>query len=237
MNIKDYYNFVLYGDSISKGVVYDEVKGRYIVLKESFANIVSDNLKGVIHNLGKFGNNIIRGQQKLEADVLKRNPDIVLIEFGGNDCDFDWDAIANNPEGSFSPKTELTVFENTLNSIVDYFKKLDIIPLLMTLPPLDSDRYFKWVCKNNSDAEKNVLKWIGDINRIFHWQEQYSVKVEEAAKRNNVQLIDVREAFLNHNEYNRYLCIDGIHPNKEGHKLIAERVMEYLNCNFKFLLR
>jgi lysophospholipase L1-like esterase len=237
VNIKDYYNFVLYGDSISKGVVYDEIKGRYVVLKESFANIIADNLKGAIHNMGKFGNNITRGAQKLESDVIKRNPDIVLIEFGGNDCDFDWDAIASNPQGSYAPKTELNTFESTLNSIIDLFKQLNIIPVLMTLPPLDSNRYFKWVCKNDSNAEKNVLQWIGDINRIFYWQEQYSRKVEEAAKKNNIQLIDVRNAFLNQKEYNKYLCIDGIHPNKEGHKLIADKVMEYFNSNFRFLLR
>ncbi|WP_163192796.1 SGNH/GDSL hydrolase family protein [Clostridium thermarum] len=237
MNIKDCYNLVLYGDSISKGVVYDEIKGRYVVLKENFANIIADNLKGVMYNLGKFGNNIIRGAQKLETDVLKRNPDIVFIEFGGNDCDFDWDAIAANPEGNYMPKTELSTFESTLNNIIDYFKKLNIFPVLMTLPPLDSNRYFKWVCKNDSKAEDNVRQWLGDINRIFHWQEQYSVKVEETARKNNIELIDVRNAFLDQKEYNRYLCIDGIHPNKEGHKIIADKVMEYLNSNLSFLLR
>ena len=110
MKIKDYYNFVVYGDSISKGVVYDEVKERYVVLKENFVNLVGNNLKAAIHNRGKFGNNIIRGQEKLEKDVLKRDPDILLIEFGGNDCDYDWQAIANNPEGEFSPKTDLELF-------------------------------------------------------------------------------------------------------------------------------
>lgn len=237
MKIKEYYNFVVYGDSISKGVVYDEVKERYVVLKENFVNLVGNNLKAAIHNRGKFGNNIIRGQEKLEKDVLKRDPDILLIEFGGNDCDYDWQAIANNPEGEFSPKTDLELFSKTLNNIIDYCRKLNILPMLMTLPPLDSKRYFKWVSKKDRKAEKNILKWLGDVNRIYYWQEQYSKKVAEVAKENDVELIDVREAFLKEKEYSKFLCIDGIHPNKEGHKLIAKKVMDYFNKNLNYILR
>lgn len=237
MKIKDYYNFVVYGDSISKGVVYDEAKERYVVLKENFVNLVGNNLKAAIHNRGKFGNNIIRGQEKLEKDVLKRDPDILLIEFGGNDCDYDWQAIANNPEGEFSPKTDLELFSKTLNNIIDYCRKLNILPMLMTLPPLDSKRYFKWVSKKDRKAEKNILKWLGDVNRIYYWQEQYSKKVAEVAKENDVELIDVREAFLKEKEYSKFLCIDGIHPNKEGHKLIAKKVMDYFNNNLNYILR
>lgn len=237
MKIKEYYNFVVYGDSISKGVVYDEVKERYVVLKENFVNLVGNNLKAAIHNRGKFGNNIIRGQEKLEKDVLKRDPDILLIEFGGNDCDYDWQAIANNPEGEFSPKTDLELFSKTLNNIIDYCRKLNILPMLMTLPPLDSKRYFKWVSKKDRKAEKNILKWLGDVNRIYYWQEQYSKKVAEVAKENDVELIDVREAFLKEKEYSKFLCIDGIHPNKEGHKLIAKKVMDYFNNNLNYILR
>jgi len=237
VKIKDYYNFVVYGDSISKGVVYDEAKERYVVLKENFVNLVGNNLKAAIHNRGKFGNNIIRGQEKLEKDVLKRDPDILLIEFGGNDCDYDWQAIANNPEGEFSPKTDLELFSKTLNNIIDYCRKLNILPMLMTLPPLDSKRYFKWVSKKDRKAEKNILKWLGDVNRIYYWQEQYSKKVAEVAKENDVELIDVREAFLKEKEYSKFLCIDGIHPNKEGHKLIAKKVMDYFNNNLNYILR
>ena len=109
--------------------------------------------------------------------------------------------------------------------------------MLMTLPPLDSKRYFKWVSKKDRKAEKNILKWLGDVNRIYYWQEQYSKKVAEVAKENDVELIDVREAFLKEKEYSKFLCIDGIHPNKEGHKLIAKKVMDYFNNNLNYILR
>lgn len=75
------------------------------------------------------------------------------------------------------------------------------------------------------------------MNRIYYWQEQYSKRVEELAAENKVELIDVRETFLKEKEYSKYLCIDGIHPNKEGHKLIANKVMDYLNNNLQYILR
>ncbi len=237
MNIKEGYHYAVYGDSISKGIIYDEEKCRYVILKESFIGLVENRLKGVISNMSKFGNNIIRGKQKLESDVIKRTPDIALIEFGGNDCDFNWDAIAKDPNVDHRPTTDLCVFEKTLNSIIDYFRNLHIVPVLMTLPPLEPSRYFKWVCKNDSDAEKNVLFWLGNIRKIYTWHEQYNSKIVEIANRNNIELLDVRAAFLNQGDYGQYMCIDGIHPNAEGHKLIAKNILEYVNSNYNFLLK
>jgi hypothetical protein len=48
MNIKDTYNFLLYGDSISKGVTYDEEKGRYVTIKDNYAALLQDKLKGIL---------------------------------------------------------------------------------------------------------------------------------------------------------------------------------------------
>lgn len=237
MNLKECYNFVVYGDSISKGIVYDDTSERYVVLEKNFTSIVGNKLKCVIYNMGKFGNNIVRGQQRIEKEVIKKNPDFVLIEFGGNDCDFDWQAVAENPKAEHEPKTDLSLFQKTLDNIIQYFRNLNIIPVLMTLPPLDSDRYFKWICKNDPKVEEQVLLFLGSTNAIYTWQEQYSKKIEETARRDNAILIDVREAFLSQKDYSRYLCVDGIHPNEEGHKLIADKILEYINSNYSFLLK
>ena len=237
MNYKENYNFVAYGDSITKGVVFDNERGRYVVLKDNFINLVQNKVKGAIYNMGKFGNDIIRGKQKLEKDVIKKHPDIVIIEFGGNDCDFDWEAVAKDPKGIHEPKTDLNLFENTLNDFIDYFRKLNITPVLMNLPPLEPERYFKWICKQDPVAEKNVLSWLGTINKIYTWQEQYSDKVVQVAKKCGTEFIDIRTAFLKEKDIGKYICIDGIHPNNFGHKLIAESIMEYLNLNYKFLLK
>ena len=61
---KNNYNITLLGDSISKGVIYDDNKGRYVLIEDSFCNIVQNKLKAAVHNAGKFGSTILRGSKK-----------------------------------------------------------------------------------------------------------------------------------------------------------------------------
>ena len=35
-------------------------------------------------------------------------------------------------------------------------------------------------------------------------------------------------SFLEKKNYSRFLCEDGIHPNEEGHKLIAEAIKQHI---------
>lgn len=157
MEIKDSYIFVAYGDSITKGIIYDDEKSKYTTLKENFTNIIESKIKGTVYNAGKFGSTIIRGVSKMYNDVIKKSPDIVLIEFGGNDCDYKWDDIAKNPEMKYKPNTDIIIFRETLRTMINTLKMNHILPVLMTLPPLDPLKYFNWIAKEDYSAEKNIL--------------------------------------------------------------------------------
>jgi lysophospholipase L1-like esterase len=237
MDIKKDYNYMLYGDSILKGVVYDESKCKYTVLEKSFGNILQDRLKGVVNNAARFGNTIIRGTSKLQNEVKKNNPDIVLIEFGGNDCDFNWEEVAENPSGDHVPKTDFNVFEKMLRSMIESLDKVNIVPVLLTLPPIDADRYFKWVSRNSAAMGSSILEWLGSVNKIYWWQERYNSIVLSLAQETRTRWIDIRSAFLRYPDYTRLICVDGIHPNEWGHTVIAEKILEYISSNYEFLLR
>lgn len=43
MDIKEVYKFLLCGDSISKGVIFDETKGKYTVLKDNYVSLLEKN--------------------------------------------------------------------------------------------------------------------------------------------------------------------------------------------------
>lgn len=236
MELKEKYNFLLYGDSISKGIVYDEERKKYVTLDQSFANIIKQKLKGVLYNSGRFGNTIIRGEKKLEQALIKSSPDIALIEFGGNDCDFKWEEICKNPDRDHEPNTNLGVFKDTLINIIDTFKKFDIVPVLMTLPPLDPDRYFKWITQNNPIKASSILAFLGSVNELYLWHEKYNFAIIDVVEKTKALCIDVRSAFLKEVDYSKFICIDGIHPNEEGHKLIADTIMEYVKLNYKYLM-
>jgi acyl-CoA thioesterase I len=237
MNEKDNYNFVLYGDSISKGVVYDDKKEKYIVSEESYSNLLQNTLKGVVHNASRFGNTIIRAAGKLQNDVLKKNPDIVVIEFGGNDCDFKWEEIAQNPHGRHEPNTDFNIFGKSLKALIELLESTGIVPVLMTIPPLDADRYFKWISKNSTFIGEKILTWLGSISKIYWWQERYNSAIISIAQETKTRWIDIRSAFLKTPDFRQFLCLDGIHPNNQGHRLIADKIMEYIKLDYRFLLR
>ena len=237
MDKKDDFVVVAYGDSITKGVVYDTEKSRYSTLKDSFINILASNINGSVYNAGKFGSTIVRGINKMYKEVVNKSPDIVLIEFGGNDCDFNWTEVASNPDIEHKPNTDLTTFRNTLLTLISKLKKDNVVPALMTLPPLDPLKYFKWIGKGDLLAEKNILNWLGTKDTLFTWHSSYNDMIREVATATNTVLIDVRTEFMKCTNYSDFLCLDGIHPNNRGHKLIANTLLSFLKDNYNYLLQ
>ena len=233
---KDRYTIVVYGDSIARGVIYDEEKQKHSLLLESFTNLLRVHLKGVVYNAAKFGSTIVEGLHRLQDDVLKRKPDIVLIEFGGNDCDYHWDRIVENPSGGFQPNTNCSTFYDLLSGLVKKLDSMKIVPVLVSLPPLDPDKYFRWISHNSDQAGKNILQFIGNVSHIYSWHERYNAAILRVAEETRTRLIDIRSAFLQKDDYTKLICMDGIHPNREGHKVIADKILQYIQSNYTFLL-
>lgn len=229
--------YMISGDSISKGVVLDEVRNKYVVLEDNYVALLQNKLKGAVHNTARFGNTLLKGFGHLKRDVLKEKPDVVLIEYGGNDCDFNWNEIAENPEGDHTPKTDFNVFERMLTETIEFLRSKDVIPVLMNLPPLNADQYFKWVSGSNPDAERNILQWLGSVTKIYWWQERYNSTIVKVAEATKTKYIDIRGAFLEHPDFTRFICVDGIHPNRDGHRIISERVLEFIGEHYGSLLQ
>jgi len=237
MENKNSYTIVAYGDSITKGVVYDNEKSKYTFLKENFTKIIGNYIKGSVYNEGKFGNTIMRGMSNMYNNVIKKSPDMVLVEFGGNDSDYKWDEIAKNPEMEYKPNTDIYTFRETLLKMIDTLKDHNIIPVLMTLPPIDHLKYFKWITRQDSFAEQNILHWLGTKDNLFTLHNSYSEMITEVANETNTALIDVRTGFLEYSDYSQFLCKDGIHPNMEGQSLIATVILKFIKENNNFLLQ
>lgn len=147
-----------------------------------------------------------------------------FLELGGNDCDFAWNEIADNPGEEHVPKTPLVEFRELYKQVIDEIYNNGGNPIILTLPPLEPNRYFDWISKDtNSD---NILKWLGDVDRIYRWQEMYNVEVMLLATKMAVPIIDIRSVFLKCNHYRDFLCSDGIHPNNDGYELIYNTIFE-----------
>ncbi|MDP4118091.1 MAG: SGNH/GDSL hydrolase family protein [Bacillota bacterium] len=209
-----------FGDSITKGVVYDTEKQRYSVTEKNFIKLFSESQNINVNNYSKFGCTVERGLKIAAQNVNNlKNCNCVALEFGGNDCDFDWGSISENPDAEYTSKTPIDTFIDSYKKIINQVKNMGKQVVIINLPPLDAGKYFAWVSRGRN--RENLIKWLGNSTEyIYRWHEFYNTVVGDIANQMMVPLIDIRSEFLKKKNYSDFLCADGIHPNEDGHELI-----------------
>ena len=216
------------GDSITKGVVLND-QNRYSAAEQSFLDIISNELDLRIDNYGKFGCTVGYGNSVIERHATDiADSDYTFIEYGGNDCDFDWIKIAQDHHGEHKPRTPLEEFTEELTSLVAKIRELGSVPVLITLPPILSETYFSYISRSMSDEQKNNIKeWLGgDVGIITRWHESYNRALFQVANQTRTQIIDITTPFDTfRGDLTSLYCADGIHPNARGHKLIAHTII------------
>ena len=131
-------------------------------------------------------------------------------------------------EAEFSlhlPAVPLPEFRERYRGMVRRLREAGIQPILMNLPPLLSQWFFDWWCRDLDQAA--VRTWLGDVSNIYAHQERYSRTVESLAREEDVPLVDVRGAFLAHGHLETLLCEDGTHPNSTGQALIGQAFRKF----------
>ena len=222
----------LFGDSILKGVIYGDDK-RYHISKEIDWRGIEDSLDIELENFSKMGNCIESGRINLEK-FLKDCKGVrgVVLEYGGNDSDYFWEQVSQNPSKDNLPKTVLAEFRNDLVSMIALLKKKKIRPILMTLPPIIAERYFNFIVSLGNNPQ-SIKEFLGDVQIIYRRHELYSNEIVKIAREQNVDLVDVRSKFLQSNDLDNLICEDDIHPNVAGQKLIVQTFSEYFQGKAK----
>ncbi len=225
----------IWGDSVLKGVVLEEGKDRYSLLKDSSIELIKREYNLMIKNNSKFGLTVTKAMRLMDKSLSKGDhPNYVLVELGGNDCDYNWKEISENPDKEYYPNTPLPKFIESINTIIEKFRSNGIEPILTNLPPLSSQKYFDWFGKNGLNTD-NIKKWMGNIDRIYRHQETYSLALMDIANKQKCDLIDIRTPIILEENTDDFICEDGIHPNEKAHKLMAHTFMNYLNNKMAYL--
>ena len=99
---------VLWGDSIGKGVIYSEERNRYCLAKDRCTNLLQQAGLSIECN-ARMGATITEGYRQY-LDTEARPGDIAVIEFGGNDCDPDWDEVDSDPDSFHDGRTPIALF-------------------------------------------------------------------------------------------------------------------------------
>lgn len=211
------------GDSILKGTIYNPETDGFDF--HNYLEVIPDS-----ENLSKFGCTVTKGACFIKRTLDKdSNCKYILMNFGGNDSDYNWKEISDNPLEMHSPKTPVEVFVSTYVDLIKHIKELGITPVITTLCPIYNRDYFDYLIRTYNCDPVQVMIWLKDIERLGDNQARYSEIVKQISEQENVPLIDLRGSFLKFPDYTKLLCKDGIHPNKDGQQVILNCVKAFFN--------
>lgn len=221
---------VLLGDSVLKGIQVDPETQRYVPNNVMNLPALGAELHISIQNKSVFGADCPHGAKLMDRLLHKgEHFDAVIMDFGGNDCNYNWADIAAHPEAEHHPDVPLDVFIPQYRQLIQEVKHSGMQPIVCTLPPLLPESFLSWWCRGINEAV--VRDWLGSACNIYAHQERYSRAIERLAQEENTPLLDLRGTFLDHVHLEEVICIDGTHPNSAGQKLIAQTLRDFLRSN------
>jgi lysophospholipase L1-like esterase len=198
------------GDSLTEGVGDETESGGYVgILNHTFE---ANSLNISVENFGKRGNRsdqLLKRLEKEEIAASIKEADTVLITIGAND-------IMNVLKKNF---TNLTM-EPFQRERMEYIERLTAI--------------FDKINELNPDVHIYLIGFYNPFERYFadikefdqiidNWNEAGKTLSEEYE---NVRYIPTKDLFTNSTI--DLLAEDEFHPNTNGYKLMAQRVLEYL---------
>ena len=172
-----------------------------------------------VANRGVGGNTTEHARARFDRDVLALKPKLAVIQFGINDAAVD---VWKTPPAA-APRVALARYEENLRWMIEQARAAKIRVVLMTSNPL------RWTEKMRAMYGKPPYDAADPEGFDKLHLRQYVAAMRKIAADANVPLVDV------HAEYDDYvrrsgkpadsLLLDGVHPNDEGHGLVAQRLL------------
>ena len=200
------------GDSITEGALASCVEKNYVYL-------VGKMLNAEVRNYGISGTRIAK--QIVPSDILKhdlyyasrvkdmsRSADFVFVMGGTND--FGHGDAPFGKIGNKKPDTFCGAVADLIKTLLKYYDK-DKIVFIPPLRRLDEDNMYG--DGNPKNAPRNPLS-------------EYRKALIEICNLNGVAVLDMTD------EIGFDLLADGLHPNDEGHRLIAELIVDYIKGKY-----
>jgi lysophospholipase L1-like esterase len=154
---------------------------------------------------GVFGDKVYDLYLRMDEDILSKGADIVVIYIGVNDV---WDKVAK------LTGTEVEKFEKFYDAIINKILSAGIKVVLCT-PSLIGENL--------------------DGNQYEDELEMYSHVIKSLAVKHDLEVIDLRNAFVSYNLTNNpdnaeqgILTVDMVHLNDKGNQLVADEMWKVL---------
>jgi lysophospholipase L1-like esterase len=207
---------VAFGDSTT--ALRDDLEAYSVVLTKELR---IDGAPVEVLNAGIPKNTTTDARARFQADVLDKNPRVLIIQFGINDSAID---VWENPPRS-EPRVAMKDFAENLEYFITTARERDIRVILMTPNSL------RWTptLVGLYGKPPYLVEDPQGFNVTLH---PYAEKVREIARRLDVELVDVYATLedgerVHGKSVSDYLS-DGIHPNRKGHRLVADLLKQQL---------
>lgn len=172
-------------------------------------------------NSGVGSNTSANAKSRFETDVLAHKPGVAILQFGINDAAVD---VWKKPPAT-TPRVALADYRANLSGMVRTLRQRGVRVVLMTPNPLS------WTpALFNLYARPPYLPDDPDGMNVL--LRDYAEAVRGIARDEGAGLVDVFAAFK---EADRkpgrkpgWLCPDGMHPGDDGHRLVADLLIEHL---------
>lgn len=206
------FTIVAFGDSITLAARQAEDRRWPVLLQAGLVRKFPRRHWQVI-NAGVGGNTSREGLARIESDVLAKNPDIVLVEFGGNDATPD-------------EKRHVTLdeYRRNLEAIKSRITAAAAVRqiVMLTFPPIVD----AWHARDWHEA----FKAAGGQDAYV---EQYRKITRDFATGNHLPLADIDQAlrqYLQRNAAAEVILPDGVHLTDAGNRVVAETVLDCLSA-------
>ena len=208
-------NLKIFGDSIIKGVTYNG-QSYHLCQEHDFDTLRAQGV--TVENNAKMGATIDAGLKQLDRKLGACDSDTtVLFCFGGNDCDYDWKAISEDPDGEHLPHTPSEQFIDRYCTAIRKAQSAGARVAMTSLPPLEQERYFTFITRGLS--AENILHWLGDTDHLYRCAAEPCVWLQA---RRSARGVPQKPHFPT------LIGADGIHPTQAGHDLIHHTVQSAL---------
>lgn len=168
-----------------------------------------------ILNKGRGGDSSFEMLSRIQEDIIQENPDLVFLSVGMNDMI------------NLEKYVDYHTFEKNYQKIIDRLHNENFEVVLLNLTPVDTVAVKVWYKES-----------------LFHEKPQDKIKkankvINELAKRNEIPLIDLYDAFVTENRKEEHAgklimnkknsgTDDGVHLTQAGYQLIARELFNYM---------
>jgi lysophospholipase L1-like esterase len=177
----------------------------------TWPHLVENNIKVTVINSGIGGDTSGGLLSRFYQDVVQHQPELVLILGGTNDLWWDLD---------------INLILANVFAMACQAQYRNIVPIVGLPLPLYMDNI------RQQTMMAPIAGWDKCLNKLSELVNALSVAAEES----DIVCLDFYHPFIgtNGNIQGKYFLEDGLHPNKQGHLLMAEKMVELLRNLFYF---